>query len=130
MLDASAVADVLLRTERGREITPVVRAGAGSLHAPELLDAEVSSATRQAELRGAIDATRASEVLGDLSALPLARHPYRPLLPRAWELRRNFTVYDGLYVALAEIAEAPLLTTDARLRKAIVAHTRVELVDA
>jgi predicted nucleic acid-binding protein len=49
------------------------------------------------------------------------------LLARAWNMRRNFTVYDALYVALAEAASAPLLTSDRRLARAVRRHTDVEL---
>jgi predicted nucleic acid-binding protein len=40
---------------------------------------------------------------------------HRALLSRAWQLRAKVTFYDGLYVALAELLEVPLVTLDARL---------------
>jgi predicted nucleic acid-binding protein len=49
------------------------------------------------------------------------------LLPRIWDLRANFTAYDGAYLALAEALDAPLLTCDQRLATAARQHTRVEL---
>ncbi len=51
-------------------------------------------------------------------ALRIVRHPSSVLLRRVWELRSNLSAYDGLYVALAEALEAPLVTTDARLARA------------
>ena len=50
------------------------------------------------------------------------------LLPRAWELRSNMTIYDGVYVALAELLAAPFLTADGRLARAARGIVEVELV--
>jgi predicted nucleic acid-binding protein len=50
------------------------------------------------------------------------------LLPRVWELRDNLTAYDAVYVALAEVLDAPPLTRDRRLATAAGHHVRVELV--
>ncbi len=47
---------------------------------------------------------------------------------RAWELRRNLTTYDAAYVALAEALEAPLLTLDRALGRAVVAQTDVPVL--
>jgi predicted nucleic acid-binding protein len=126
--DASALADILLPTELGAGLVPAVRSAAGGLHAPSLIDAEVTSAVRRAESRGELSAERAADVLRDLAGFPLTRHEYRPLLGRAWELRRNLTVYDALYAALAEAASAPLLTTDLSLARAVADHTDIELI--
>ena len=59
---------------------------------------------------------------------PLRRYPHDFLLPRVWELRSNLTVYDAVYVALAEALGAPLLTRDRRLAAAPGHHAQVELV--
>jgi predicted nucleic acid-binding protein len=40
------------------------------------------------------------------------------LLGRVWELRDNVTAYDAVYLALAEVLDAPLLTFDRRLAAA------------
>jgi predicted nucleic acid-binding protein len=50
------------------------------------------------------------------------------LLPRAWALRDELTVYGAAYVALAERLGAPLLTLDAGLARAAERHVAVELV--
>jgi predicted nucleic acid-binding protein len=44
--------------------------------------------------------------------------PYRHVAGRVWELAQSLTVFDAAYVAVAEMAEAPLLTLDRRLERA------------
>ena len=39
-------------------------------------------------------------------------------MERCWELRANVTVYDAVYVALAELLHAPLVTADRKLANA------------
>jgi len=43
---------------------------------------------------------------------------HAPLLPRCWELRHNITIYDAAHVALAELLDVVLPTSDERLSKA------------
>ncbi|MCC6990026.1 MAG: type II toxin-antitoxin system VapC family toxin, partial [Acidobacteria bacterium] len=71
------------------------------------------------------DATLALLALRDLD---LERHSHEPLLDRAWTLRRNLSVYDAVYVALAEALGAVLLTCDGRLAGAPGIGASVELV--
>jgi predicted nucleic acid-binding protein len=49
------------------------------------------------------------------------------LLPRIWQLRRNFSAYDAAYVALAEKLGATLITRDARLTSASGHGAPIEL---
>jgi predicted nucleic acid-binding protein len=49
------------------------------------------------------------------------------LLPRLWELRTSVTAYDAVYLALAEILEAPLLALDRRLARARGHGARIEV---
>jgi predicted nucleic acid-binding protein len=58
----------------------------------------------------------------------LQKVPHRHLIDRAWELRDNVSFYDGLYVALAEALDAPLLTLDGKLSRASGLRTEVELI--
>jgi predicted nucleic acid-binding protein len=86
------------------------------VHAPALIDAEVSSAIRGLLLTSKheikIDEKRAEEMLDDLADLPLVRYPMQPYQRRVLALRNNFTAYDGFYVALSESLNMPLLTDD------------------
>jgi predicted nucleic acid-binding protein len=79
---------------------------------------------------GKIDARRASLALQDLAAMPAERAPHRPLLARCWELRDNLTIYDAVYVALAEVAKSVLLTADRRLAGAPGPRCSIEVLEA
>ena len=46
----------------------------------------------------------------------MRRFPHTGLLPRAFALRSNVTIYDAIYLALAEALDAPFLSCDAALR--------------
>lgn len=122
MLDASAVLELLLLTEKGRSVAERIAPHDESLHAPHLIDLEVAQVLRRYVARGQLDERRALEALDDLRALDLNRYPHDVLLSRIWELRHNASAYDAAYLTLAETLEAPLLTTDVRLTG--VADTR------
>ena len=49
-------------------------------------------------------------------------------MERCWELRANVTVYDAVYVALAELLDAPLVTADRKLANAPGIRCQVEVV--
>ena len=85
---------------------------------PELADLEVASVLRRQVSARNIDDRRARLALQDLAALPARRAPSRPLLARCWELRASLTIYDAVYVALAEVMQTTLLTGDVRLARA------------
>jgi len=91
---------------------------ARTVHAPALIDAEVSSVVRGLAITTKpsvrIAPGRAELMLVDYAGLRIMRHPMQPLQARVFELRHNFTAYDAMYVALAERLALPLLTDDAK----------------
>lgn len=117
VLDASAVVELLVNGPGGGQVADEMRR-AGSLHAPQLLTAEVAQVSRRLTLAGAMSVERGEQVLTDLADLPIELYDHRPFLGRVWELRDAVTAYDALYLALAEALDAPLLTLDARLARA------------
>ena len=89
---------------------------ARTVHAPALIDAEVSSVVRgltiitKPHVRITVD--RALEFLTDYAGLRIVRHAMQPLQARVFELRHNFSAYDAMYVTLSESLALPLLTDD------------------
>ncbi|RNI23162.1 type II toxin-antitoxin system VapC family toxin [Flexivirga caeni] len=99
------------------------------LHAPALVDAEVTSAFRGLLLSSrsyAITSSRAADILEDYADLPLVRHPMLPLQARVLKLRDHFTAHDAFYVALAEALDLPLLTDDRKFAGAPGHHATIE----
>jgi predicted nucleic acid-binding protein len=112
---AAQQGDDLLRHRLGRTV-----------HAPALIDAEVSNIVRGLALAAAprrITADRAGQMLSDYAHLRIVRHPLLPLQARVFELRHNLTACDGMYVALAERLRMPLLTDDGKFASSLGNHT-------
>ena len=128
VVDASAMLEALLRLPAARAVEKRMFEPSQTLHVPHLLDVEVAQVIRRYAATGEIDAERGRAALADLADFPLRRYPHDFLLPRVWELRNNLTAYDAMYVALAEVLDAPLLTHDKRLASAPGHHARIELV--
>jgi predicted nucleic acid-binding protein len=128
VIDASVLVDILLRVPTADAVAYGLFHTGETLHAPHLLDLEVTQALRGHEARRRADPARCREALDDLSRISLFRHPHNMLLARIWELRNNITAYDAAYVALAEFLGAPLLTRDRRLANAAGHRARIDLV--
>lgn len=127
--DASAIIEMLLRTEAGSAVEARLFRRTETIHAPALVDLEVAHVLRRFVARGEMTPARADASIHVMIGLPIERHTHEPLLPRIWELRDNFTAYDAAYVALAEGLRAPLLTCDARLAGAPGTRAVFELID-
>jgi len=128
VVDASALLEVLLRTPAAEAVERRLFDSRQTLHVPHLLDVEVAQVVRRYAATGEVGEERGRAALADLADLPLHRYPHDFLLQRVWDLRHNLTAYDAVYVALAEVLDAPLLTRDQRLAGAAGHHARVELV--
>jgi len=118
VLDASIVTDAMaVRGAAGDRARRLVAAESW-LHVPAVAGAEITSALRAMVFRGLLGSGDARAAAIRASRLRSRRYPFEPFLERAWELRDNVTVYDAWYVALAEALDAPLVTSDDRLRRA------------
>jgi predicted nucleic acid-binding protein len=116
VLDASAAMEWLLKSPTGEKVDRrLFTLPAVTLHVPHLLDVEIAQVLRRYVREKNLTAVRGEEALQDLLALPLIRYPHDLLLPRVWELRAVLTAYDAVYVALAELLDAPLLTCDHKI---------------
>lgn len=128
VLDASAAIEWLLQSPAGAKVDRRIFARSESLHAPHLLDVEVAQVLRRYVRDNTITAQRGQEAFQDLAGIPLSRYPHDFLIPRVWELRATLTAYDAVYVALAELLDAPLLTCDRKIASAPGHYAKVELV--
>ncbi|OGA74160.1 MAG: twitching motility protein PilT [Betaproteobacteria bacterium RIFCSPLOWO2_12_FULL_65_14] len=128
VLDASAALELLLNTPAAPRVAKRILSPRESLHAPHLIDLEVTQVLRRWERGGALPPARAEEALEDLGDLPLVRYPHQLLLPRIWSLRANATAYDAAYLVLAEVLGATLVTTDAALASVPGHAAQVEVI--
>lgn len=128
VVDASALLELLLGTERADRIGARVLAPDERLYAPHLLDIEIAQALRRLVQLKEIKAKRAEQAFEDLADFILQRYPHGNLLGRIWQLRESVTAYDGAYVALAEALDAPLITCDARLARSHGHRAKIEII--
>jgi predicted nucleic acid-binding protein len=127
VLDASVVVEWLLRTPAGHSIERRIYSRGESLHAPHLIDLEVTQVLRRQVREERVSLRRAEEVMHDLIQLKVRRYPHTALLLSIWQYRHNLSAYDAAYVALAETLGAALLTRDARLAAARGHGAAIEL---
>jgi len=128
VVDASAMVELLLGTSTGESCRERLLRDEEDLCAPHLLDVEVAQVLRRYASMREITPDRGTEALADLAAMSVMRYPHGPFLERAWDLRDSASVYDAVYLALAEALDAPLVTCDARISRAHGHRARVEVV--
>lgn len=112
--DSSALVALLLDSGPDGRWAAGVLAGT-DLVAPGLAAFETANVIRRHELAGLVSSEQAVLAHADLLDLAIEAWPYDLLAGRAWELRRNVTVYDASYLALAELLGSSLVTLDRRL---------------
>lgn len=118
VLDSSAVVEWLLGLPLADEVADQIMA-ADSLHVPALLDVEVAQVVRRYAASGEITAQTGERALKALAELDAVRYTHELLLPLIWKLRDNLTAYDAAFAALAAALNAPLVTLDTRLARAL-----------
>lgn len=128
VLDASAAVEWLLVRDGAEAVADRLRDPEVTVQAPSLLGVEVTAALRGLVLGGHASPERASLALSDLASADITLHDPTPLLPRAWELRSNLTPYDAVYVALAEVLDASLVTADAHIARAPGLRATIDVI--
>ncbi len=88
------------------------------LVAPNLLPYEVANVLRRQVRAGLIGADRAQAAHRAAVDLQVQLWPYQVVAERVWALRDTLTSYDAAYCAVAELAQAPLVTLDGKLAMA------------
>jgi predicted nucleic acid-binding protein len=127
IVDASIVVEMLLGTPPGLEAFDRAVATPAGMHAPHLVDVEVTHALRRLAQLGEVSREVADLGVESLVLLPLERYAHLLLLRRMWELRDSLTPYDAAYVALAESLDMPVFTRDARLARAYGHRAKIVL---
>jgi len=121
VLDASAVIDLLVRSDDGERVRRRLASDAdATLISVAHLDAEVVSGLARLHRAGELAAIEVDELLRRLARLDVRRVPIGgALLDAAWRMRDNIASRDALYVAAARDLDCGLLTTDQRLARAV-----------
>ena len=127
VIDASVLSSALLTNVVGGNAVRRRLMGERLL-APQLIDLEVASSWRRLVAAGQLSQAEAQLAIGDLGTFALRRVSHPWLLERCWELRHNLTIYDAIYVALAEAYQAVLLTADQRLAGAPGPRCEIEVL--
>ena len=96
-----------------------VERGINTAIAPELLVAEAANVINKKQITGELSGDESVRLLVDLLSLPIRLFPHRPIILRAFDLAQEhkLTVYDTLYLALAEDHGAVIFTVDKKLLK-------------
>ena len=120
VVDASVAAAAFFPEDHSDAARELLASGR-TLHAPDLIWAELANVIWKRYRLSEIDVPEAEDLLADFLALPLRITPSDGLLEAALELamRTGRTVYDCLYLALAVKTDAVMITADRRLVRAL-----------
>ena len=124
VVDAS-IAAKWFAPEPGSSDAMALAASGREMHAPDFLLLEMDNVLLTWVRRGMIDRPCADAARARLRQSALLLHPFAPLLDSAYVIANETgaSVYDALYVALAERLDAELVTADERLVRSL-ARTR------
>ena len=129
VVDACVAAKWLI-DEQGSDASLRLRQSEYELVCPDLLFLEVGNVIwRKVRAREIEEADGRAMVAAILEA-PMQVESAVALLPAAWEIavRHDRSVYDGVYLALAVAFDAPLVTADRRLARALAGSALEERV--
>ena len=120
VVDASVAAKWLI-DEEGSQAALRLRAPEYDLVCPDLLFLEVGNVVWRKVREAEIEESDGRAMVAAIRAAPFHVEPAVALLPAAWEIavRHDRSVYDGVYLALAVGLDAPLVTADRRLARAL-----------
>jgi predicted nucleic acid-binding protein len=115
VVDASVIAKWVVEEDHSAQAALLLAFDAR--HAPDHWRAEAVNVLWSKVFHGDLTATDAEERMTVLLRAPIIDTPIAALLPRAFAISvaRMVTIYDALYVALAEQRDIPLITADERL---------------
>lgn len=122
VVDASIAAKWFLPEDDSQQAEALLR-GRFRLIAPDLLWTEVANVLWKIARRGSITPAEAAQILREASAMPVEIMESMPLLPDALRIATTAdrSVYDSLYVALADRERCAMVTADRKLINALAA---------
>jgi predicted nucleic acid-binding protein len=121
VIDASVAVKWYLEEPLSDEASALL-AAPHELHAPELLLLEADSVLRRRMRQRRIDIFHADQSRASLRLLPIRWHPIdRTLIDLSWDVtgRTAVSAFDGLYLALAELLNARVVTADLKLLESV-----------
>jgi predicted nucleic acid-binding protein len=100
------------------------------LHVPAFFDVEITNIVWKKLQRGELTRQDAGDIVQLLPTLPVTRHSESPILAPAFDLayQTQRTVYDCLYIALAQRLGGVMMTADQRLANSLAATPWSSLV--
>jgi predicted nucleic acid-binding protein len=115
VIDASVAAKWVVEEDHSAKASLLLSLDAR--HAPDHWLAEAANVLWSKVFHGDLTAADAEERIGVLMRAPVVGMPIAELMPRAFAISVAcmVTIYDSLYVALAEKRDIPLVTADRRL---------------
>lgn len=122
------MANFLAEDGRAGRVARVAVSRAEGVSIPDLADVETAAVLRKRWIAKELTDERFARALAILPDLPFQRYPASRMLQRAYELRATVTVYDAVYVALAEALDCPLLTADTRLARAPGPRCKIQVL--
>ncbi|MDP9478701.1 MAG: type II toxin-antitoxin system VapC family toxin [Actinomycetota bacterium] len=124
MVDTNVALKAYLEEDLAEEALRVLQAGrdgSAELLAPALILPEFRHALTKRNRRGELSSSEVQEIWERFGDYPLDFFEIEPLVPRAAEIsgETGCTVYDAIFVALAESEGIVVLTADRKLIKAL-----------
>ena len=124
VVDASVMVDLLAKTELAALASAAL--AESELVAPALIDVEVLSALALMERAGALTTPDAQSAVDEWQQAAIERVAVPVLTPWAWARRLSIRISDAYYLAVADLLDIPLITSDGRLARA--PHPGVEVM--
>ena len=116
IVDASVAAKWFVEEEYGEAALSILDES-NQLHAPDFLLLEMDSIICKWTRRGVITPAEGSDLRDALRSYPIQHHPFISFLDPAFAIANQTgqSIYDCLYVALALLLKARMVTADRRL---------------
>ena len=138
VLDASVAAKWFLPgagetlAAEAAQVLEAYASGRLRLLVPDLFWPEIGNILWKAVRQGRLSRASAEEAITAMQERRFATAPTAPLLGDAFAIAaaHERTVYDGIYVALAVLANIPLVTADERLANALAARFPIRWLGA